>query len=139
MSAIPEIDRKPFNPNAITNSFQQKLLIYKALNYTFMPIMITGFTGGVVGAVIGIVAYSTYSGFSSNTSYDSWEFYRNMQGSGFFSAIICGSIGLVAMIPFLVSYAIKPNSNKNKLKNDKISINFNYFDNNIYFGLNIKI
>jgi len=135
MSAVPEIIRKPFNPNLITSNFTKQMIMFRIINYTSLSFMIATLVGAGIGGVVAGVGYSQYANLNADSVQKDWELYSNMQEAGFVSLIVFSSLAVTSLIPFIVSFAVKP---KDKSKS-VLNFDLNYYDNKVYCGFKLKL
>ena len=86
---------------------ETRLKAHEALFASGLASMITGFTGAIIGALLLGAGYHTYCNLEYNGT-NQWEFtlYYNMYRIGFFMLIISGSLFLLAIIPFTLSFGL---------------------------------
>lgn len=108
LSVVPLQERVAYNPDSIRESYAKRLQSFKVMNGVSLAASLTGFTGGAVGAVMFGTGHFNYMA-STNGDFD---LYYDMRYSGFISMVTLTGIGLAALIPFIISYVIKPKIQK---------------------------
>lgn len=108
LSVIPIKPRKPYNPNALENSYKKQLGLFQGLNYGGIVGLTLGLTSAAVGGILFGVGYSQYSALNSSSSTADWATYKNLTTAGLWTMIAGGSVGVAFTIPLGASFGVKP-------------------------------
>lgn len=126
LSVIPPKARAAYNPALIRSSYTKQLRTFKIMNGISLATSLTGFTGGAVGAVMFGIGYTQYHAIVIGD----FDTYYYMKNSGLISMTVMSAIGFTALIPFIISYIIKPKVNKSP----KLLVDFGYENNRVHIG-----
>ncbi len=136
LSIIPLKERAKYNPFSIKNSYKKQLYLYTGLFSSSLTLMSMGLAGSAAALAVGLVGYSQYYKLNAGSKLEDFTLYWNMKNYGIWSAIGCGILTLVAIIPFAISFTIKPKADKNM---QEYSFNIGCDNDKVFLSMGIAL